>query len=112
MHHCSLSVQAYSGRLLLGYALTGLSFPKVILQFILLESKEQQAWGVMRLTFQLRFHTQYGESLYLTGNHELFGADKVENAIPLEFLNDEFWRVTVVIPKAAVHDAFISYRYI
>src|SRR5689334_21668638 len=65
----------------------------------------------MRLTFQLRFHTRYGQSLWLTGNHEIFGNDNVEKAVPLEFLNEEFWRVSIVIPKTAVPDALISYSY-
>src|SRR6266404_5055559 len=66
----------------------------------------------MRLTFQIRFHTHYGESLFLAGNHEIFGEDKVEKAIPLEYLNDQSWRLTVIIPKAAAPDMPISYSYI
>ena len=66
----------------------------------------------MRITFRLRFHTRYGQGLWLTGNHELFGNDKLEQAIPLEYLNEEFWGVTMVIPKAAVPEETISYSYL
>ncbi len=66
----------------------------------------------MTLTFQLRFHTLPGQSLWLTGNHELFGRDEVASAIPLDYLNDQFWRVRIVIPQKTVPDAQITYRYI
>jgi 4-alpha-glucanotransferase len=66
----------------------------------------------MRLTFQLRFHTIPGQSLLLTGNHEILGNDDPASAIPLDYLNDQFWRVRIVIPKSVVPDAEITYRYI
>jgi 4-alpha-glucanotransferase len=66
----------------------------------------------MRLTFQIRFATRYGQSLWLTGNHEIFGNGDVAAAIPLEFINDQFWRVTIIIPKSAIPDALISYSYV
>ena len=66
----------------------------------------------MRLTFQLRFHTHPGQALFLTGNHEIFGSDNSASAIPLEYVNDQFWRVHIVIPRSSVPDAEIIYRYI
>ncbi|HTL16885.1 MAG TPA: 4-alpha-glucanotransferase [Patescibacteria group bacterium] len=66
----------------------------------------------MRLTFQLRYHTLPGQSLLLTGDHELFGNDEIESAIPLDYLDSEFWRVSLVLPNAAVPDTSITYRYL
>ena len=66
----------------------------------------------MRLTFQLRFHTHPGQSLFLTGNHEIFGNDNLASAIPLDYLNDQFWRVRIYIARSSVPDAEITYRYI
>jgi 4-alpha-glucanotransferase len=66
----------------------------------------------MRLTFQIRFSTRFGQSLWLSGNHEIFGDGDAERAIPLEYVNDQFWWVTFIIPKAAVPDAVISYNYV
>jgi 4-alpha-glucanotransferase len=66
----------------------------------------------VRLIFQLRFHTQPGQSILLTGNHELLGNDAVGSAIPLEYLNDKFWRTTIVFPNGPAADANITYRYI
>jgi hypothetical protein len=43
----------------------------------------------MRLTFQLRFHTHPGQSLFLTGAHEFFGENRIEAAVPLSYLDDQ-----------------------
>ena len=53
----------------------------------------------MTLTFKLRFHTKYGQSLWLTGDHEILGGGQVERAIPLQYLNEEFWQATITLPK-------------
>jgi hypothetical protein len=32
----------------------------------------------MKLTFRLRFHTKVGQSLFLTGNHEIPGGGRID----------------------------------
>ena len=64
----------------------------------------------MKLTFRLRYRTKYGESLFLVGEHPLLGGGDAGNAIPLQFLNDEFWEVSVNWPAAAGER--IAYNYI
>jgi 4-alpha-glucanotransferase len=66
----------------------------------------------MRLTFQLRFHTHCGQSLWLSGNHEFFGNERIEQALPLQYLDEQLWQLTVLIPQKALPDAPISYHYI
>ena len=66
----------------------------------------------MKLTFRLRFHTSYGQSLLLSGNHALLGHDRVEQAVPLQYLNEECWQVTVDFPAAARPKCEITYHYI
>ncbi|HZR19929.1 MAG TPA: 4-alpha-glucanotransferase [Verrucomicrobiae bacterium] len=66
----------------------------------------------MRLTIQLRYHTMPGQSLLITGNHEILGNDAVQSAIPLEYLDHEFWQVRLILPKSAVPDATLVYRYL
>jgi 4-alpha-glucanotransferase len=66
----------------------------------------------MRLTFWLRYHTDQGQSLWLTGKHELFGGGRAGGAIPLEYLNGEFWRATRVIAPEALGDAGAAYSYL
>jgi 4-alpha-glucanotransferase len=66
----------------------------------------------MKLIFRLRFYTKVGQSLFLTGNHELLGAGRVERAAPLHYLNSEFWQATLLLPDDAIPDAAIIYNYI
>jgi 4-alpha-glucanotransferase len=66
----------------------------------------------MKLIFKLRFHTKYGQSLWLVGNHEMLGNGQVEKAIPLHYLNEEFWQVIVHLSKDVVPDADITYHYL
>ena len=74
----------------------------------------RESWGTvsrrMRVTFRLRYHTQFGQSLFLTGNHPLLGGGNVEKAIPLQYLNNEAWQVTLTWPSPAKEQ--ISYDYI
>jgi 4-alpha-glucanotransferase len=66
----------------------------------------------MRLTFWLRYHTHYGQSLWLTGNHELFGNGRAGQAIALQYLNAAFWRVTMAIAPEALGAASVAYSYL
>lgn len=65
-----------------------------------------------KVTFQIKYHTKFGESLYVTGNHALLGKNNVEDAFPLSYLNDEYWLGTLVIPSAQALPEDISYNYV
>src|SRR6267142_5084430 len=66
----------------------------------------------MRLTFRVRYHTNFGQSLLLTGDHELFGNGDIAKAIPLLYVDEQFWEATIVIPNATVPDATLTYNYV
>src|SRR5215471_5276606 len=66
----------------------------------------------MLLTFKLRYHTNYGQSLLLTGDHEMFGNGDIAKAIPLQYVDEQFWQITIFIPKGSVPDARITYHYV
>ena len=65
----------------------------------------------MRITFQLRFYTRPGQSLWLSGNHEILGHGSTEDAIPLQFLDAETWQVIFLMPQGSVPNTDISYHY-
>ena len=50
--------------------------------------------------------------MWVTGNHEILGNDEAASALPLDYLNDQFWRVNLVLPKGAVPNREITYRYL
>jgi len=66
----------------------------------------------MKLIFRLRFHTKVGQSLFITGNHDLLGAGRIERAAPLQYLNADFWQTTLQFPDEAIPDAAIVYNYV
>ncbi len=66
----------------------------------------------MKLTFRLRFHSRFGQSLFLVGEHEIFGGGDPAEAIPLEYAGEGFWQVTVVVPRSCLPGHPISYEYL
>ena len=65
----------------------------------------------MNLQFYLRFHTVFGQSLWICGNTEDLGNNDPEKALPLTYLNEEWWHIALHIPKKNWHDDGISYKY-
>jgi hypothetical protein len=66
----------------------------------------------MRLTFKVRYHTNLGQSLLLIGDHEIFGNGDIAKAIPLHYVDEQFWEATFFIPGTAIPDATITYNYV
>jgi 4-alpha-glucanotransferase len=68
--------------------------------------------GLRRITFQLKFHTIVGQSLYVSGNHQLLGNKDHENAFPLSYLNEEYWIGTLEIPDGEILAEDVNYNYL
>lgn len=66
----------------------------------------------MKVTFKLRFHTQFGQSLWLSGEHELLGGGTAEDALPLQYTDAGIWQLTIPAPTTALTTGAVSYRYI
>ncbi|MCX6317139.1 MAG: 4-alpha-glucanotransferase [Bacteroidetes bacterium] len=65
----------------------------------------------MKIQFYLRFHTQFGQSLSVSGNTEELGNDDPAMSLPMTYLNNEFWFVTLDIKKKELREP-IRYNYI
>ena len=65
----------------------------------------------MHLQFFLRFHTEFGQSLWISGNTEELGMDVPEDAIPMVYLDDEFWQATIQVPQKKWPKQGIIYKY-
>ncbi len=63
----------------------------------------------MRIQFYLRFKTSFGQSLWISDNGEL-GTDLIKGAIPMVYLNDEFWFANIKINKEKASS--FHYKYI
>jgi len=65
----------------------------------------------MRIQFYLRYHTEFGQSLWITGNTEELGNNMPEKALPMEYLNEDFWHCNFDIKKKDLQSPVI-YKYI
>lgn len=65
----------------------------------------------IQLHFQIRYHTSFGQNLYLTGNHVLLGNGDIANAIPMQYLNEQAWTVSIPWPKSA-STVPVQYNYV
>ena len=60
----------------------------------------------MTITFQLRFRTHTGQSLWLAGSHPL-----PARPVPLHYVDQECWQVTIPLAAEAAESA-LNYSYI
>jgi 4-alpha-glucanotransferase len=65
----------------------------------------------MKIDFYVRFKTRFGQSLLLTGDLEELGNRDPQKAVLMEYLNEEFWKLSLVINKENIGKSF-SYKYI
>ncbi|MFI5130448.1 MAG: 4-alpha-glucanotransferase [Chitinophagales bacterium] len=65
----------------------------------------------MKLQFYLRFHTEFGQSLWLTGNTDELGNDDLARALPMEYLDSEFWTTTIEVDKKSLPKNGFHYKY-
>ena len=64
----------------------------------------------MKIQFYLRFHTEVGQELFITGNHQALGEGDREKAFPLSYMNTEFWHGTLELETAPADS--IHYNYL
>jgi 4-alpha-glucanotransferase len=64
----------------------------------------------MKLQFYLKFHTELGQSLWISGSMEELGQGDPLLALPMEYLNDEFWQCTLNVKRKNITEPVI-YKY-
>ena len=65
----------------------------------------------MKLQFFIRFHTEFGQSLWISGNTDELGNDNLASALPMEYLDNEFWTTSVELNKKSLAKKGIRYKY-
>ncbi len=63
----------------------------------------------MKIEFYLRFSTVPGQSIFVSGDHPALGGGEIDEALPLTFLNHEFWYGAIEITDA---DEALHYHYL
>lgn len=64
----------------------------------------------MKVQFYLRFHTEFGDGLLISGNTDELGNDDLSNALPMSYLNNEFWGVTIELKQKKLNQ--LQYKYL
>ena len=73
----------------------------------------KKAPGVFRkITFQLKFHTLFGQELFIVGNHLLLGNNDLAGALSMEYENGDYWRAVIELNEAQCTDQEITYNYV
>ena len=68
-----------------------------------------KAQGLVRIRFQLRYKTSFGQSLFITGNHPQLGMGNPDLALPMKYFNEESWYAELEIDTTGT--AF-TYNYL
>jgi 4-alpha-glucanotransferase len=66
----------------------------------------------MKVTIRVRYHTTFGQNLFVCGDHKLFGGGQQEHAAPLRYLNEELWEATFDFKEAGKPSTPLSYYFI
>lgn len=65
----------------------------------------------MKLQFYLRYHTDYGQSLWISGDTDELGNGDPEKALPMDYLNEEFWTAQLELRRKELSKN-ITYKYL
>jgi len=75
------------------------------------EKSKRSAAG-KKITFHLKFHTTFGQDLFILGNHPRLGDNDPTKAIPLQYFNEEYWFVTIDLDATDLQQDSITYHYL
>lgn len=65
----------------------------------------------MKLKFNIKYRTNWGESLYICGDIAALGGGDDQKAVQMRFLGGELWELELELPDGALKENF-AYRYI
>ena len=65
----------------------------------------------MKIRFYLRFHTKFGQSIFVTGNSLALGNNMLDKAFPLHYLNNDFWEGSLELDASEPDTQALQYSY-
>lgn len=68
--------------------------------------------SVSKITFQLRFHTNFGQQLFITGDDVLLGNNDIDKALPMQYLDSETWIAELTVDADQIAGNEIIYNYV
>jgi len=73
------------------------------------ETPNEKEPGSVKITFQLKYSTRFGQRIFITGNNDILGNGNIEKALPLQYFNHEYWYAEVQLPVTTKN---IAYNYL
>ena len=71
---------------------------------------ESKKTKLIKVSFHLKYKTHFGQGIYIYGNHPQLGDNKIENAVPLVYLNNDYWVLHLEM-DAIVEPSKVTYHY-
>ncbi len=65
---------------------------------------------IEKLNFHIRYKTSFGQAIFITGNHPLLGNGKIDEAVPMVYLNDDYW-ILHLETKGLLKEGSLNYSY-
>ena len=87
------------------------TLPKKEVTVIASPSLVKQKTSGFALVLQLRFTTQFGQNIYVMGNHPLLGDNNIEKAVPLTYFNENYWKLSLSFSGKDLINETVSYQY-
>ncbi len=66
----------------------------------------------MKITIRLRYHTRFGQTLFLCGDHQWLGGGRPDDALPMRYVDEEFWELALDLPGKGLPKTPVSYHFI
>ena len=66
----------------------------------------------MKLIFRLRYHTKFGQALFLIGEHPRLGGGQAENAVPLRYVTPDYWQAEIDFADDSALETGIAWDYL
>ena len=65
----------------------------------------------MKIHFFIKYHTKFGESLWISGNARELGASNQSGMAAMHYLSDDYWKLEIDIDVVNLTDGLLQYKY-
>ncbi len=75
-------------------------------------SKAKTGSKGVKVSFHLRYKTHFGQGIYIYGNHPQLGNHSIDHAVPLVFLNNDYWVLHLDMDLTTTKEKVVYHYYI
>ena len=74
--------------------------------------KEVADSPLIKVSFHLKYKTHFGQGIYIYGNHPALGNDNIEKAVPLVYLNNDYWVLHLELDPTKENNKIVYHYFI